>query len=150
MKWRCEIVGKLQILITRYFHRDLFRWFLVGSVTVGIDWIFFVKLLPLFHSVALTNLVSISVSVIFNYISHYMWTFKSNQQHLQTGFRYLATCVGGYFLNTIFVKLFIQSGFTPGTGKLLAATVQAPVNYLVSRLFVFKRVSQIELRNAID
>lgn len=146
----CEIIGKFQMFITRYFHRDLLRWFLVGSVTVGIDWIIFINLLPLFHSVALTNLVSISISVVFNYISHYMWTFKSTQQHLQSVFRYLATFVGGYFLNTFFVKLFIHSGFTPGTGKILAAIIQAPVNYLVSRYFVFKGVTQVEFRNASD
>jgi putative flippase GtrA len=78
-------------------------------------------------------------------MSHYLWTFKSDQRHLQSGIRYGGALFGGYLLNTILVKMFIVVGIIPGVAKLLAATIQAPVSYLVLKLFVFKRLKTVEL-----
>ena len=122
----------------RHLDWNILRWFLVGSVTVGIDWFIFVNLYPRVGSVALTNLVSGSFSTAFNYFAHHRWTFKTDQRHLQSGPRYAGLLFGGYLLNTILVKVFIVAGTGPGVAKLLAAAIQAPVSYLALKFFVFR------------
>lgn len=112
---------------------------MVGCVTVGIDWIIFVNLYPRIGSVALTNLISGSFSTAFNYFAHHRWTFKSDQRHVQSGVRYGVALFGMYVLNTILVKVFIVVGIAAGVAKLLAAIIQAPMNYFVLNLLVFKR-----------
>lgn len=119
----------------------MLRWLLVGSVTVGIDWLIFVNLYPRIGSVALTNLISGSFSTAFNYFAHHRWTFKSEQSHVQSGARYGVALFGIYVLNTTLVKVFIVVGIAAGVAKLLAAAIQAPVSYFALNLLVFKRKS---------
>ena len=116
---------------------------MVGSLTLAIDWIIFVNLYRHFHSVALTNLVSGSVSISFNYIAHHQWTFRNNHHHLQSGPRYLGFLFLTYLLNTILVKAFLVAGIGPGIAKLLAAIIQAPMSFFGLKLFVFKTRKEI-------
>jgi putative flippase GtrA len=116
----------------------MLRWFLVGGVTVGIDWLIFVNLYPRIGSVALTNLISGSVSTAFNYLGHHRWTFKSEQHHTQSAVRYGVALFGMYILNTGLVKAFIVLGFVAGAAKLSAAVIQAPVSYFLLNRLVFK------------
>jgi putative flippase GtrA len=116
----------------------MLRWVLVGCVTVSIDWFIFVNLYPHIGTVALTNLISSSFATGFNYFAHHRWTFKSDQRHVQSGVRYGVALFGIYVLNTVLVKVFIVAGIAAGAAKLLAAAIQAPVNYFVSNRLVFK------------
>lgn len=117
----------------------MLRWFLVGGVTVGIDWFIFVSLYPRIGSVALTNLISGSFSTAFNYFAHHRWTFKSDQRHVQSGVRYAIALFFLFLVNTALVKGFIGVGVVPGVAKLAAAVIQAPVSYLVLKRMVFRR-----------
>ena len=129
---------KLNPRFARQLDWNVLRWFVVGSLTVGIDWTIFVNLYRHIHSVALTNLVSGSFSIAFNYIAHHQWTFRNNHHHLQSGPRYIGLLFVGYLLNTILVKAFLVAGVGPGIAKLLAAVIQAPVSFFGLKLFVFK------------
>ena len=129
--------------ITRQLDWNILRWFVVGSLTIGIDWIIFVNLYRHIHSVALTNLVSGSFSISFNYVAHHQWTFRNNHDHLQSGPRYIGLLFVGYLLNTFLVKAFLVAGVGPGIAKLLAAVIQAPVSFFGLKLFVFKTKDDI-------
>ncbi len=120
----------------------MLRWLLVGCLTVAIDWVIFVNFYPRIGSVALTNLISGSCSTAFNYFAHHRWTFRSGQRHIQSGARYAVALFGIYILNTVLIKIFIVTGLATGVAKLLAAVIQAPMNYFVLNLFVFKREKQ--------
>ncbi len=124
--------------IAEHLDWNVLRWFMIGSLTVSIDWVIFVGLYPYIHSVAVTNLISGASSTIFNYISHHRWTFKTDQHHLQSGPRYIVLLLGGYLLNTILVKTFLIAGLGPGLAKLLAAVILAPVSFFFLKFFVFK------------
>ena len=135
-------VIKFNPRFARQLDWNVLRWFVVGSLTLGIDWIIFVNLYRHFHSVALTNLVSGSFSIAFNYIAHHQWTFRNNH-HLQSGRRYIGLLFVGYLLNTILVKAFLVAGVGPGIAKLLAAVIQALVSFFGLKLFVFKTKGDI-------
>ncbi len=121
----------------------MLRWFVVGCLTVAIDWAIFVNLYPRIGSVALTNLISASLSTAFNYLAHHRWTFKSEQRHVTSGTRYGIALFGMYVLNTFLVKGFILVGTAAGVAKLLAAVVQAPVSYSVLNFLVFRREEKV-------
>jgi putative flippase GtrA len=116
----------------------MLRWLLVGSVTVGIDWLVFVNVYPKVKSVALANLISGFLSTSFNYIAHHHWTFWSKQRHLESGVRYVIALLFGYVLNTTLLKIFIVAGLLAGLSKALASGIQAPISYLILNFFVFR------------
>lgn len=138
-----QIIIKLKRLIERSLDENVIRWLLVGCGTIGIDWSIFVTLYSHIGSVALTNLVSITVSAVFNYTLHHRWTFNSDQRHLHSGVRYCGVLFGGFLLNTTLVKIFIIAGLSPSVAKLLAVALQAPISYLILRFFVFKHVKTV-------
>lgn len=123
----------------RYLDSNFFRWFLVGCGTVSIDWVAFVGLYPRIGSVPLTNLLSGSMAISFNYFVHRNWTFESNQRHTRSGVRYAIALFFLYLMNTMLLKGFIGAGVVPGVAKLAAAVIQTPVSYLVLKHMVFKR-----------
>jgi putative flippase GtrA len=117
----------------------MLRWFLVGTVTVGIDWFVFVNVYPRVGSVAVSNFISGSVATSFNYFAHHRWTFKSEQRHLESGSRYLLALLFGYVLNTALLKSFIVAGVVAALAKAMASAIQAPISYFVLNFFVFKK-----------
>jgi putative flippase GtrA len=112
---------------------------LVGGITVAIDWLIFVNLYVRIESVALANLISGAFSASFNYFAHHHWTFKSSQDHKQTGIRYIISLFFGYLLNTALLKTFIVAGILAGVAKIMATGIQAGASYVVLKSFVFRR-----------
>jgi putative flippase GtrA len=107
---------------------NMLRWFLVGTVTVGIDWFVFVNVYPRVGSVAVSNFISGSVATSFNYFAH-----------LESGSRYLLALLFGYVLNTALLKSFIVAGVVAALAKAMASAIQAPISYFVLNFFVFKK-----------
>ena len=131
----------LKMFLYKHLDWNILRWFFVGCLTVSIDWFIFKSLYAHIGSVILTNLVSWPCSTLFNYTAHRLWTFKSDQGYLKSGVRYGATLCGGYLLNTVLIKISIILGNTPELSKVLAAAIQAPMSFLVLKIFVFNRRS---------
>ena len=120
------------------------RWFQVGCISFGIDWSIYVILYPHIASVVLTNLISGSCYISFNYFAHLGWTFKSKQRQVHSGPRYAASFFVEYLLNTVFVKIFNVTGIVPGEAKLLADALQTTISYLILNFFDFKRTKTVE------
>ena len=124
-------------LITKY--RSMWRWGLVGTLTAVIDYIIFLFLYSLLPSVLFANFFSGLVSLTFNYLSHYFWSFKSASDHKQSGARFLINLVVIWSLGTVFLKVLISSGIDPHIAKIIPVLVSAPLSYLSLNYFVFKK-----------
>jgi len=124
-------------LITKY--RSMWRWGLVGTLTAVIDYIIFLFLYSLLPSVLFANFFSGLVSLTFNYLSHYFWSFKSASDHKQSGARFLINLVVIWSLGTVFLKVLISSGIDPQIAKIIPVLVSAPLSYLSLNYFVFKK-----------
>jgi len=119
----------------------MIRWGLVGMTTTLVDYLLFVSLYGPINSVFLANLISASVATCINYLTHHRWTFKSEQNHSRSGFKYFLNLVFWWIVSTSIIKILLESGFDPRIAKLVPLVLIVPVNYFVLNYLVFKKRS---------
>ena len=133
------IISRLKSLKDKYFDYSMLRWGLVGMTTTLVDYILFISLYGPIESVFLANLISATVATSINYLSHHRWTFKSEQNHSRSGFKYLLNLVFWWLVSTTVIKLLVDSGVDPRIAKLVPLVLIVPVNYFVLNYLVFKK-----------
>ena len=133
------IISKLKSLKDKYFDYSMIRWGLVGITTTLADYLLFISLYGPINSVFLANLISATVATSINYLTHHRWTFKSEQNHSRSGFKYLLNLVFWWLVSTTVIKLLVDSGVDPRIAKLVPLVLIVPVNYFVLNHLVFKK-----------
>ena len=117
----------------------MLRWAVVGITTFLIDYIIFLLLFGPISSVFVANFISGAFSTAFNYLTHHKWTFKSEEDHSRSGFKYLLTLIFWWFIGTSILKFLIVAGLDPRLAKFIPPLVVTPFNYFVLNYLVFKR-----------
>ena len=133
------IISILKSLRDRYFDYSMIRWGLVGTTTTLVDYLLFISLYGPISSVFLANLISATVATCINYLTHHRWTFKSEQNHSRSGFKYMLNLIFWWFISTSIIKILLVSGFDPKIAKLVPLVLIVPVNYFVLNYLVFKK-----------
>ncbi len=133
--------SKLKNLKDKYFDWSMFRWIIVGVCTTAIDYSIFVFLYGPTNSVVIANLISSFFAISTNYYTHHRWTFKSEQEHSKSGFRYSLNLIFWWAVSTLIIKALIVLEIDPKIAKLLPILVIAPINYFVLNHIVFKKKS---------
>jgi putative flippase GtrA len=128
---------RIRDLLLRF--RTMWRWALVGITTAVIDYFLFLFLYSVIESVLFANFFSGLVSLSFNYIMHYFWSFKSASNHKDSGARFLINLVVIWSLGTVFLNILISSGIEPNFAKVIPVVISAPASYLSMNNFVFKK-----------
>ncbi len=134
-----SIISRLKLLKVKYFDYSMIRWGLVGASTTIVDYFLFILLYGLINSVFFANLISASVATCINYLTHHRWTFKSEQNHSRSGFKYMLNLIFWWFISTSIIKILLVSGFDPKIAKLVPLVLIVPVNYFVLNYLVFKK-----------
>jgi putative flippase GtrA len=116
----------------------MIRWGLVGITTTLIDYLLFISLYRPTESVFLANLISATVATSINYLTHHRWTFKSEQSHSRSGFKYILNLIFWWLVSTTVIKLLVDTGVDPRIAKLVPLVLIVPVNYFVLNHLVFK------------
>lgn len=123
----------------RYFDRSMLRWAAVGITTTAIDYVIFIALYGSTSSVFGSNLIASIFATSFNYLTHHRWTFKSHQQHVSAGFKYLLNLSFWWIVSSSIIKTLIAIGVDPKLAKLVPLILIVPVNYFVLNKIVFKK-----------
>ena len=131
--------SKLRVLKDKYFDYSVIRWGAVGIFTTAVDYLLFVNLYGLTKSVFISNLISSAVATSINYLTHYRWTFKTDQNHSNSSIRYLLNLIFWWLVSTSIIKALVVLNVDPKIAKLIPLIVIAPVNYLVLNYLVFKK-----------
>ena len=131
--------SKVLRLKDRYFDYSMLRWVAVGASTTLIDYLIFITLYGPINSVFVANLFSASVSTSINYYAHHRWTFKSNQNHSKSGFRYILNLIFWWLISTSIIKALIVLDIDPRIAKLVPIVIIAPINYFVLNKIVFRK-----------
>ena len=126
-------------LLTRYITPSMLRWGAVGITTFAIDYTLFLALFDLSNSVYLANLTSVTIATSFNYYTHHKWTFKSDQNHSRSGFKYLVNLTFWWIISTSVIKALVVFGIDPKFAKLAPLVLIVPINYFVLNKIVFKQ-----------
>ena len=131
--------SKIALLKDNYFDYSMLRWVAVGASTTLIDYLIFITLYGPINSVIVTNLFSASVSTSINYYAHHRWTFKSDQNHSRSGFKYILNLIFWWLVSTSIIKALILLSIDPKLAKLAPLLIIAPINYFVLNKIVFKK-----------
>jgi putative flippase GtrA len=130
-------MSKIKNLIDKYFDYSMLRWGTVGLSTTVIDYLIFISLYTRSNSVFASNLVAGVVATTINYTSHYRWSFKSDSQHTNSGFKYLINWMLWWVVGTSIIKILIELNVNARIAKLLPLLVIAPLSFLLLKKFVF-------------
>lgn len=128
-----------KVLKDKLFDPSIFRWALVGLSTTLIDYLVFILLYIGSESVFFSNLISATFATSINYFTHHRWTFKSNLNYANSGFRYLANLIFWWLVSSSIIKTLITLNVDARIAKLAPLLVIVPVNYFVLNHLVFKK-----------
>jgi putative flippase GtrA len=135
------IISRLKAIKDKYFDYSMIRWGLVGMSTTLVDYLLFISLYGPINSVFLANLISATVATCINYLTHHRWTFRSEQNHSRSGFKYLLNLIFWWLVSTSIIKILLVSGLDAKIAKLVPLVLIVPVNYFVLNFLVFKKKS---------
>ena len=116
------------------------RWFIVGSATFLIDTGLFLTAFHITGIAAISNLFSGTIATMFNYFSHYHWSFSSNRSHKQSTVIYLIFFIFFLFFGTSMVSFLIHSGLHPLPAKVGTAAFTAPISFFIMKSVTFSKV----------
>ena len=128
-------------MIKRLLSKSSARWFIVGSATFLIDTSLFLLVFSLTDIVIASNLFSGAIATLFNYLSHYHWSFASDREHKQSTLIYLAFFFIFLFLGTTLVSTFVNAGLEPAFAKVGSALITAPISFFIMKFITFRRSS---------
>ncbi len=128
-------------MIKRLLSKSSARWFIVGSATFLIDTTLFLLAFSLTDIVIASNLFSGVIATLFNYLSHYNWSFASDREHKQSTVIYLVFFFIFTFLGTSLVVTLVNSGLEPAFAKVGTALITAPISFFVMKFVTFRRRS---------
>ena len=128
---------KVRSLVKKY--GSMWRWAIVGTVTVVIDYLIFIGMYSMIISVLVANFLAGLISITFNYFAHYFWSFKSKSDHGKSGVKFLINLLIFWGLGTLLLKGLITAGIDPKIAKLIPIPFIAPLSFLSLKFFVFKK-----------
>ena len=128
---------KVITLIKKY--STMWRWALVGITTAVIDYLIFISMYSVITSVLIANFCAGLISITFNYLAHYFWSFKSEADHGKSGIKYLINLLIFWSLGTLLLKVLITAGIDPKIAKLIPIPFIAPLSFLSLKFYVFKK-----------
>jgi putative flippase GtrA len=135
------IISRFKKLKDKYFDYSMLRWGIVGVTTTAVDYLLFISLYGPIGSVFLANLISATVAICINYLTHHRWTFKSKQDHSKSGIKYSLNLIFWWLVSTSVINILVVAGFDPRVAKLAPLILIVPINYFVLNYLVFKKKS---------
>jgi putative flippase GtrA len=132
---------RFKVLKDKYFEPSMLRWSAVGITTTVIDYVLFISLYGPTNSVFLANLIAASIATSLNYYTHHRWTFKSEQNHSRSGFKYLLNLTFWWFVSTSIIQALVILNIDPKIAKIAPLILIVPINYFVLNKLVFRKKS---------
>ena len=123
--------------------KQILKFLVVGGISTIIDWIIYYVLYNYLNvDPLIANVLSFSISVIFNYITSIKWVFvvdeKKNKYQLFTEFMIFS--IIGLLISEVLLWLFIDNlGMGKMISKIIATAVTTVFNFITRKLFLEKK-----------
>lgn len=119
----------------------MMRFLLTGAFTNGVGYGVFLIAVYVFgigHKTTATFLFVIGVTIGFTLNKN--WTFKSKAPYSTTLFKYLAIYISGYFINILFLYVFVDYlGYEVGWSQFIAIGFLTIYYFVMNKFFIFRR-----------
>ena len=119
---------------------QIFKFVIVGGVATVIDWLIyyllfnFLKINPL-----VANILSFSISVVYNYLASVKWVFDvdNNKSKRQMFIEFMIFSIIGLILTEVLLWIFI-SGFKINAliSKIIATAIVMVFNFITRKIFL--------------
>lgn len=144
------MIQKIKKLLLQY--REVLLYLIFGGLTTVVDWgLSF--LLYHFWGEAIeanailihgANVIAWAAAVLFAFVTNRIWVFKSDKKGLLPILGELGSFAGGRVMTlllqeAIFVIFFDIMGINEFLVKIIAAVLVIILNYVISKLFVFRK-----------
>ena len=137
------MIAKIKALIEKYW--DILSYLFFGGLTTVVNYIVY---LPCYNylgiSAAVSNVIAWVVAVAFAYVTNKPFVFKSHDWSLKTVgpelTKFVGCRIGSGLLETARIFLTVDwLGWNGNVMKLILAVVVVLLNYIGSKLIVFKK-----------
>lgn len=130
---------QLFVILSKIRNRTILRWAMVGFLTFLVDYVTFLAFYSNLKNVIYSNFFAALFSLLFNYLLHFFWTFKSQSSYYNSGTRYLLNLFVFWILSTTLLSFFISAGIEAKIAKFIPITIIAPLSFLSLKYIVFKK-----------
>ena len=130
-------------LVRKYW--DILSYLFFGVLTTVVNYAVYLPCYNLLHfSAAVSNVIAWVVAVAFAYLTNKPWVFKSYDWSLKTVVpeltKFVACRIGSGVLETGIIFVFVDwLGFNGNVFKLITSVLVVILNYIGSKLLVFKK-----------
>ena len=126
-------------------HWDIVTYLFFGVLTTVVNYAVYLPCYNLLGlSASVSNVIAWVVAVVFAYLTNKPWVFKSHDWSMQTVVpelaKFIACRVGSGVLETGIIFVFVDwLGFDGNVFKLVTSVLVVVLNYIGSKLLVFKK-----------
>lgn len=130
----------------RLIRHQLTRFIIVGITGTLVYYttlLFFIEFSSL--SVLTASSVGFVIVAAQNYFLHYLWTFRSTEQHIKSSFRFLIMFALGFFLNAAI--MYVGTNYTIISYPFLqgfAILIIVSWNFVLSTFWVYGKTTSLK------
>ena len=135
--------GMLKALFAK--HYDILVYLVFGILTTAVNYLVYLPCYNLLHlSSSVSNVIAWAAAVVFAYVTNKPFVFRSHDWSAKTVIpeltRFVGTRLGSGGLETLILFAFVDvMGMHGNLWKLLTSVLVVILNYLGSKLLVFRR-----------
>ena len=129
-------------IIKNDLFQQIFKFVIVGGIATIIDWAIYYVLVHFVHlDPLISNIISFSISVIYNYIASVKWVFHVNQNKSRKKMfiEFILFSIFGLLLTELFlwigIKLLHQDEMLI---KIISTAIVMVFNFITRKLFLEK------------
>lgn len=138
---------KMEILWGRFVNRETVSYLIFGVLTTLVDWLVYPVLRWLDYSVAVSTAGAWAAAVLFAFVTNKLFVFRSftlRPAELCKEFVSFVACrvLSGLFTIAAMVFIVDVMGWNEWIGKVAVSAISLVLNYIFSKLFIFKKPKQ--------
>lgn len=138
---------KIEWIYRKFVNRETVLYLIFGVLTTLVDWLVYPLLRYLGHSVAVSSTGSWAAAVLFAFITNKLFVFQSFTFRPRLFLKELVSFVSCRIVSgviTIFLMVILVDvlGFHEWLGKVGVSAMSLVLNYIFSKLFIFKKTNQ--------
>lgn len=125
-------------------HKEIIMYLIFGVLTTLVDYVSYALLLMLGMQYMLANVIAISLSILFAYVTNKLWVFDSQARGVKRNFiefcNFIGTRLVSMAVNMMGLILFVElCCFDEYLAKAVLAVIVVVLNYVLSKLYTFKK-----------
>ncbi len=134
-----KVLDALPIKVNKELVIQIFKFIIVGGIATVIDWlVYYILYNFLGVNPLIANVLSFTVSVIYNYIASVKWIFNVDKEKSKKRIfiEFIVLSVIGLLITEILLYLFISISMQKMLAKIIATAIVMVFNFVTRKIFL--------------